>query len=178
MGAKAHQARLLPASTASGAPDTTTSLPSADLTLIFIVIFLVGKEAAMWKDKTGDKRIFLCFRLHTWLIRTGLFLPSLGINASRRRAAKLRLFLLLWKMKLSFFHPALWGFWGNGCKCVQHIAQLAPILLGPLSVIKINTKWSGLNYNLDILCSGNRLQEPLTCTLRHWIYCWHKGESM
>lgn len=64
--------------------------------------------------------------------------------------------------------------------CAQHITQLAPILLGPLSinVIKVNTKWSEINYNLDVLCSGNRLQEPLTCTLRHWICCWHEGESM
>jgi len=96
-GARAHQAILLTASTVSDAPDTTTSLPSADFTLISIVIILVGKEAAMWKGKIKQE-IRGCFYA---LIctddshGTGLFLVFLGISASRRTTAKLRLFLLL-----------------------------------------------------------------------------------
>lgn len=82
-GARAHQARLLPASNASGAPDTTTSLPSADFTLIFTVIILVGKEAAMWKGKIKEeiRRYFYAFICTDDSYRTGLFLVSLGINA-------------------------------------------------------------------------------------------------
>lgn len=50
-GARAHQARLLPASSASGAPDTTASLPIADFTLIFTAIILIGKEAQRRRER-------------------------------------------------------------------------------------------------------------------------------
>lgn len=179
-GARAHQARLLPASSASGAPDTTASLPSADFTLIFTAIILIGKEAQHRKINQEIRGYLYAFICADYSYRTGSFLVSPRMSASRRTAGKLRLFVLLWKIILSFSCPALWGLWGNGCECAQHTAQLAPISLGPLSIsaIKVNTKRSGLNYNLDILYSGNRLQEPSTCTSRHWIHCWQRDGSM
>lgn len=92
--------RLLLASIASGA----TSLPSADFTLIFIVIILAGKEAAMWKGKIKQeiRAYFYAFICADDSYGTGLFLAFLGINASGRTAAKLRLFLLFWKIILYF----------------------------------------------------------------------------
>lgn len=56
----------------------------------------------MWKGKIKQeiREYFYAFFCTDDSFKTGLFLFSLGVNASRRKATKLRLFLLLWEIIL------------------------------------------------------------------------------
>lgn len=57
----------------------------------------------MWKGKIKQeiRGYFYAFICTDDSFETGLLLFSLGVNASRRTATKLRLFLLLWEIILS-----------------------------------------------------------------------------
>lgn len=98
------------------------------------------------KDKMGDKGIFLCFHLHRWLI-WDRFIPLLSCGKCLKENSNKIKTLFAAVGNNPFSHSVLWGLSGSGCDCAQHITQLAPILLGPhsISVIEVNTKWSGLN---------------------------------
>lgn len=128
-----QEARLLPGSTAFGATDNDNISAQCWLHSYFYCNYCSWEISSNVEDKTGDKRIFLCFCLHRWVI-WDRFIPCLPWDyCLKLNSMKIKVLFAAVKSN-AFFQLTLSGLWGNGCEYVQHIAQLAPVLLG-LSVL-------------------------------------------